>query len=120
MKTANSPGTNAAAVGSQVTAPQSGKAGPDRDRRNQLEGEEVASDSEPVGIVDGLLRSHDGQTAHPGSNLYPTGPGGSRQDVGGDVNSDELNADNLVAGVSAALPVDAETSPRKSKRKSVH
>ncbi|MEP7157343.1 MAG: hypothetical protein ABI905_16300 [Betaproteobacteria bacterium] len=79
----------ATVAGTQVSGPQSGKAGPDRDRRNELEGEEVA-EANPVGIVDGALRSHEGETAHPGSNLYPTGPGGARQDIGGDINSPEL------------------------------
>ena len=76
-------------AGTQVTGPQSGKAGPDRDRRNELEGEEIP-EANPVGMVDGPMRSHDGETAHPGSNLYPTGPGGARQDIGGDISSPEL------------------------------
>ena len=96
--------------GPQYTAPQSGRAGPNRDVRNELEGD-IPSDSDekdevnPVGMVDGLTRSHDGQTAHPGSNPDPDGPGGARQDVGGDVNSAQLEAHKFVPGVTAAEPV---------------
>jgi len=75
----------------QVAAPQSGKAGPDRERRDELESTQ-AVEAEPVTLAHGPTKSHDGQTAHPGSNLYPTGPGGAMQDIGGDISSPELTS----------------------------